>query len=77
MTRKCQIPLPPASAGSDKGQQSLPPGTLALLAGPIGLMVTPTTEVNHNKGWIIERHQLRVISKLKHIFVGKRYNIPG
>ena len=47
-----------ASVGSDKGRQSLSPGTLALLAGLIGLMVTETTKVNKNKGWITERHQI-------------------
>ena len=39
-------------------------GTLALLAGPIGMMVTQTTEVNKNKNWIAERCQLRVINEL-------------
>ena len=47
-------PSSSASVSSDKGRQSLPPGTLALLAGPIGLMLTQTTEVNKNKGWITE-----------------------
>ena len=36
------------SEGTDKGWQSLPLGTLALLAGPIGLMVMQTTEVEKN-----------------------------
>ena len=44
-----------ASVASDEGWQSLPPGTLALLAGPIGLMVTQTTKFNKNKSWITER----------------------
>ena len=48
MTRISLITLPPASAGSNKGQQSLPLGTLALLVRPTGLMVTQTTEVNKN-----------------------------
>ena len=54
-----------ASEGSDKGWQSLPPGTVALLAGPIGVIVTQTTEVNINKSWITERCQSRVINELK------------
>ena len=58
-------PLSSASVSSNKGWQCLPPGTLAILARPIGLMVTQTTEVNKNKGGITERCQSRVISKLK------------
>ena len=38
-----------ASVSSDKEQQSLSLGTLALLAVPVGLMVTHTTKVNKNK----------------------------
>ena len=57
-------PLPLASVGSNKGQQSLPPGTLVLLAGPVGLMVTQATKFNKNKVWITRRCQSRVISEL-------------
>ena len=63
-TKNSLIPLPLPSVDSDKGWQSLSPGTLVLLAGPIGLMVTQTTKVNENKDWIIGRCQSRVISKL-------------
>ena len=63
-TRNSLIPLPLASVGSDKGWQSLPPGTLVLLAGPIGLMVTQTAKANKNKDWITGRCRLRVASKL-------------
>ena len=45
-------PYSSASVGTDEGWQSLPLGPLALLAGPIGLMVTQTTEVNKNKRWV-------------------------
>ena len=62
--RNSLIPLLLASVGPTKGQKSLPPGTLVCLAGHIGLMVTQTTEVNKNKGWIAGRCQSRVISKL-------------
>ena len=55
-TRNSLIPLPQASVRCDKGWQSLLPGTLVLLAGPIGLVVTQTTEVNENKAWIGGRH---------------------
>ena len=44
VTRNSLVTLPPAFVGSDKGWQSLPPGTPALTAGTIGLMVTKTTE---------------------------------
>ena len=40
------------SVGTKEGWQSLPLGTLALLAGPIDLMVTKTTKVNKNKSWV-------------------------
>ena len=63
VTRTSLITLPLASVSSDEGRQSLALGTVALLAGPIGLMVTQTTEVNKNKAWITERHGSRVISK--------------
>ena len=56
MNRKSLIPIPKVSVGSNKGQQFLPPGTLGLLAGPTGLTVTQTTEVNKKKSWITERH---------------------
>ena len=48
-TRNSLIPLPLVSVSSDEGWQFLLPGTLVLLAGPIGLMVTQTTEVNKIK----------------------------
>ena len=54
-TRNSLIPLPLASVISNKGWQSLSPGTLVLLAGPIGLMVTQATEFNKNKVWIAGR----------------------
>ena len=57
-------PSSSVSVSSDKGRQSLPPGTLALLAGPIALMVTQTSKVTKTKGWITERCQSRVISKV-------------
>ena len=63
MTRNSLISLSLASVGSDKGWQSLPPDTLVLLAGPIGLMVIQTTEVNKNKGGIAGRCRSRIISK--------------
>ena len=53
-----------ASVSSNKGRQSLPPGTLALLTGPTDLMVTQTTKVNKNKGWSTKRHLSRVCSEL-------------
>ena len=43
------ISHPQASVSSDKEWQSLLPGTLVLLAGPIGLMVTQTTEFEKPK----------------------------
>ena len=49
MTRNSLISLPPASVSFDKGWQSLLPGTLALLAGPIGLMVTQKIEFEKTK----------------------------
>ena len=64
VTRNSLIPLPLAFVGSSKGWQSLLPGILVLSARPIGLMVTQTTKVNKNKGWIAGRCQSRVISKL-------------
>ena len=45
-------PYSSASVSCDEGWQSLPLGILALLAGPIDLMVTQTTEVDKNKNWI-------------------------
>ena len=54
VTRNSLIPLHLASVSSDKGWQSLLPGTLVLLVGSIGLMVTQTTEVNKNKDWIVD-----------------------
>ena len=47
-------PYSSASVGSDEGWQSLPLGTLALLAGPIGLIITHTIKVNKNKNWIVK-----------------------
>ena len=41
-------PYSSASVSTDEGWQSLPLGTLALLAGPIGLMIMQTTKVNKN-----------------------------
>ena len=41
-------PYSSASVNSDEGRR-VPQGTLALLAGPISLMVMQTTEVNNNK----------------------------
>ena len=38
-----------ASVGSKIGWESLPSGSLALLAGPVGLMVTQTTKFNKIK----------------------------
>ena len=57
------ISLPPVCVGSNKGWQSLLPGTLVLLAGPIGLMDTQATKFNKNKVWITGRCQLRLINK--------------
>ena len=64
VTRNSLIPLPLASVGSNKGWQSLLPGTLDLLARPVGLMVTQASELNKNEVWIAGRWKLRVISKL-------------
>ena len=61
--RDSLISLPLASVSSDKGWQSLSPGTLVLLAGPIGLMATQATELNKNKVWIAGRCQSRLISR--------------
>ena len=55
MTRDSMVPIPQPLSAPKKGWQSLPLGALALLAGPIGLMVTETTKVNKNKNWIAER----------------------
>ena len=49
VTRNSLIPLPLASVSSNGGWQSLPPGTLVLLAGPIGLMGTQTTKFEKKK----------------------------
>ena len=62
VTRNSLIPLPLASFSSNKGQQSLLPGTLVLLAGPIGLMVTQTTKLKkkqrlHHRKAPIKSHQ--------------------
>ena len=43
---------PLASVSTNKGWQSLSPGTLVLLARPIGLIVTQATKFNKNKVWI-------------------------
>ena len=40
------------SVGTDEEWQFLPLDTLTLMAGPIGLMVTQTTEINKNKNQI-------------------------
>ena len=77
VTRNSLISLPLASVSSDKGQQSLSPGTLVLLAGPVGLMVTQATEFNKNKVWIAERCWSRLISKPNTSSVVIRYKIPG
>ena len=45
-------PYSSASVSIDKGWQSLPLDTLALLAGLIGLMVMQATEVGKNKSWV-------------------------
>ena len=54
--RNSLISLPLASISSDKVQWSWSPGSLLLLAGPIGLMATPATKFNKNKVWIAGRH---------------------
>ena len=64
MTRNSLITFPLASVSSDEGWQSLPTGTLVLIAGPVGLMATQTTELKKNKSWIAGRCQSRVISEL-------------
>ena len=52
-----------ASVSSDKGQQSLLPGTLVPLAGHIGLKVIQATNFNKNKVWITGKFQLSLINE--------------
>ena len=45
-------PYSSSSVSIEEGWQSLPLGTLALLAGLISLMVMQITEVSKNKSWV-------------------------
>ena len=61
--RNSLISLPLASVSSNKGWQSLSPGTLVLLAEPVGLMATQVIKFNKNKVQIAGKCQLRLINK--------------
>ena len=68
---------PLASIGSDKGQQSLSPGTLVLLAGSVGLMVTQATKFEKKQGLDCRKMPIKLHQWTKQISVVIRYKLPA